>query len=524
MRFLPAIALLPLLLPAPAEAFVPHAYPGIIIHQMGHIFFIVSCVFVMWTIFMNHLHRQKGWRFLFLSQLLFIAWNVDTFVGHMTEYWIEAEQIIGERVGWGYFERTIMLSGKEYLYYITKLDHLLLVPAMMLFYQGLLEHLKEEHKTMPAPAGPPSAAAPAAAAVLPLFPIVFIDMAGAIATIVISVLCLCAAAKLYRTNRENTLWNYLLWLSSAYVVFAASRSMGHILQRVLVSTGYEDIWRSIEPLSGSTNTFTFIVVGSVSLFFSKVYAVYRELYEKKRQIEAINADLTELNHELETLVAERTMSLMALTVADRVRNPAAVIGWTCRRIIEKEEISEKLGENLNDIIDESKKLETIVKDFETLLKSKQSVFRYEDINEIVRGVASIVEKEAADKRIVLEQRLFEQPVKINTQKNLLRAAIFHILRNALEATPPGGAVTVQTCGDHTTAVLSISDTGLGIPKEDLDKIFDPFFSTKRYRFGMGLPLVKQIVSEHLGRIEVESEAGKGTTFTITFPVRWLDKK
>lgn len=520
MRFLSALFFL-LLLPAPARAFVPHSYSGIIIHQMGHVFFTVSCLFVMWTIYVNQLHKQKGWRFLFLSQLLFVAWNLDTFVGHMTEYWIEPEQIIGDRTGWGYFERTILLSGRDYWYYLAKLDHLLLVPAMMLFYQGLREHLREERKTPPASS---SAVPVVAAAALPLFPLVFVDMAGAVAVIVIAVLCLCTASELYRADRQNTLWNYVLWLSASYVIFAISRSMGHILQRILVPAGYEQVWKGIDPVSGSLNSVTFIVIGSVSFFFAKVYAFYRELFENKRKIEAINADLTELNHELETLVAERTMSLMALTVADRVRNPAAVIGWTCRRIIEKEEISEKLGENLKDVIDESQKLETIVKDFETLLKSKQSVFRYEDINEIVRGVAAIVEKEAADKGIGLELRLSAQPVKINTQKNLLRAAVFHILRNALEATPPGGRVTVQTRGDHTTAVLSVADTGAGIPPEDLDKIFDPFFSTKRYRFGMGLPLVKQIVAEHLGRIDVESEAGKGAAFTLTFPVRWLDKK
>ncbi|MEW5745798.1 MAG: HAMP domain-containing sensor histidine kinase [Nitrospirota bacterium] len=512
MRSLFWIALF-LLLPSPAWAFVPHGYPGIFIHQMGHVFFIISCLFVMWTIFKNRLHKEKGWRYLFTSQILFIAWNVDTFIGHITEYWIEESQIIGTREGWGYFWRDIVLEGWDHLYYITKFDHLYLVPAMLLFYQGLVEHLREEGK-----------GATAAAAVLPLFPVVFIDVAGSVAMIVLSFFSLCAAIKLYRTNRENTLWNYVLWLSATYVIFALSRSMGHILQRVLVPTGNEQVWRQIEPFSGSLNTFTFIVIGSVSLFFSKVYAFYRELFENKRRIEAINADLTELNQELETLVAERTMSLMALTVADRVRNPAAVIGWTCQRILEKEKVSERLGENLKDIVDESKKLETIVKDFETLLKSKQSIFRYEDINEIIRGVVPIVEKEAIDKGITIRLGLSDQPIKINTQKNLLRAAIFHIIRNAIEATPSGGTITITTSGDHTRAVLTISDTGAGISPEDRDKIFDPFFSTKRYRFGMGLPLVRQIVSEHLGEIEIQSEEGKGTSFIITFPVRWLDKK
>lgn len=76
--------------------------------------------------------------------------------------------------------------------------------------------------------------------------------------------------------------------------------------------------------------------------------------------------------------------------------------------------------------------------------------------------------------------------------------------------------------DDDPAVCNFITTfsGHGIPEDVIDKIFEPFFSTKKYGFGMGLPLVKQIVSEHLGEIKVESELGKGTTFRLLFPFRW----
>lgn len=69
-------------------------------------------------------------------------------------------------------------------------------------------------------------------------------------------------------------------------------------------------------------------------------------------------------------------------------------------------------------------------------------------------------------------------------------------------------------------VYRISDTGCGIAADQLDKIFDPFFSTKLHSFGLGLPLVKQTVTEHIGEIAVESDPGKGTTFSLRFPLRW----
>ncbi len=241
-----------------------------------------------------------------------------------------------------------------------------------------------------------------------------------------------------------------------------------------------------------------------------------------KEIEAFNFDLIELNKELETIGAERTMSLMALTVADKVRNPATVIGGLCRRILEKEKISGRLGGDLNNIIEETHKLEEIVNDFQTLLKSRQSMFKLDDINKTVKSVVSIIKKEAASRAIKVTADISEDPLNIKMQKHLLRIALFHIMRNSIEATPEGGSITVKTFTDGDIAAIKVSDTGNGISQEDIERIFDPFFSTKKSGFGMGLPLVKQILHEHLGELSVESKPGKGTVFNITFPIRWKE--
>lgn len=242
-----------------------------------------------------------------------------------------------------------------------------------------------------------------------------------------------------------------------------------------------------------------------------------------KEIEAVNEDLTELNQELETIGAERTMSLMALTVADKVRNPAIVIGSMSKRILEKESVSDKLRENLHKIIDQAEKLEDIVKDFQTVLKSRQSMFRYDNINSIVESVISVIKKEAALKGVNITENISSGPLNINMQKQLLRVALFHVLRNAVEATPEGGQITVETFEDGDNAVLSVKDTGYGISREDIDNIFNPYFSTKKYGFGMGLPLVKQVISEHLGELKVESEKGSGSCFRMIFPLRWKEQ-
>ncbi|UCD36406.1 MAG: PAS domain-containing protein [Nitrospiraceae bacterium] len=263
-------------------------------------------------------------------------------------------------------------------------------------------------------------------------------------------------------------------------------------------------------------------------------SVQRDITERKQaeeereqlmsRIEVINADLTELNKELETIGAERTMSLMALTLADRVRNPAAVIGGRCRRIFEKEDVSGSLREGLQSISEAAAKLDQIVRDFETLLKSRQSMFVHDDLNRIVERVVSVLGKEASYRGGVMSVQLSREPLRINMQKDLLRVAVFHILKNALEAAGEGGIITVKTMREGDSVGLMVADTGAGIRREDLDAIFQPFFSTKKRGFGMGLPLVKQIIAEHFGELIVDSRPGEGTTVQVIFPVRWKEEK
>src|SRR5664280_2256901 len=124
-------------------------------------------------------------------------------------------------------------------------------------------------------------------------------------------------------------------------------------------------------------------------------------------------------------LSERTMSLMALTVADRVRNPAALIAGVCNRLSRKGDIPEKMKESLEIITDSSKDLEAIVSDFQSLLKSRQSKFAYEDLNKVVEGVVLVIAREAYDKGVRLSVDLSSRSLMINTQLNLLKIAIFH---------------------------------------------------------------------------------------------------
>jgi signal transduction histidine kinase len=294
--------------------------------------------------------------------------------------------------------------------------------------------------------------------------------------------------------------------------------MGYTIRHLFLSLELDHILAYLEPFTGSINTLTFIWLGTVSLFFIRFYPIYVKVSEDKRKIEEINADVINLNKELEDLVAERTMAILGLSVADKVRNPVAIIGCVSKRLLSKESLSEKVEGNLQDILEECKKLESIVGDFEGILKNRQRLFRYIDINEIVNDIVLLMRDDVGKKGIQLKVNL--SPAKINAQKNLIRAALFHLFKNAIEATPPGGSIEISTKTMQDSVIIELSDTGSGIPEELLGKVFEPFFSTRENRIGMGLPLVRQIVAEHLGEIKVRSEVGKGTTFEMIFPVKW----
>ena len=218
------------------------------------------------------------------------------------------------------------------------------------------------------------------------------------------------------------------------------------------------------------------------------------------------------------------MSLMALTVADRIRNPASMIGGRCRRILKKDNLPEDILHGLQQIMEGAEKLDMIVRDFETLLKERQCKFKHADLNSIVEKVVPVIEKEAALKGIDIITKISRDPLRLNMQKDLLRVAIFHVMKNAVEATSKNGEIEVETSKEDDKVVLTISDTGYGIPDTEIDNVFKPFFSTKEQGFGMGLPLVKQIVAEHLGDLVIESKAGQGSVFRMIFPTTWREKK
>jgi two-component system NtrC family sensor kinase len=144
---------------------------------------------------------------------------------------------------------------------------------------------------------------------LPLFPVWFVDMLGSALMIIISFVCVRYAQLLRRTDRENVIWTYLLWLSLALALFSVSRSVGHIAKRLLLLAGQSDIWVELRPFSGSINSLTFVIVGSITLFFQRVQRINVQILQDKKAIEKASEELIWLNRNLEDMVRQRTEEL-----------------------------------------------------------------------------------------------------------------------------------------------------------------------------------------------------------------------
>lgn len=141
------------------------------------------------------------------------------------------------------------------------------------------------------------------------FPIWFVDITGSVLMIILSSLCLDPVNRLKNRDPNNVIWTYLLWVCYGLVLFAVSRSAGHILKQILIMAGHEEVWNIINPFSGAVNTFTLVVVSSATLFFERIWKIYQQISKDRQAIQSAHRELLYLNQNLEHLVEQRTEAL-----------------------------------------------------------------------------------------------------------------------------------------------------------------------------------------------------------------------
>jgi len=211
---------------------------------------------------------------------------------------------------------------------------------------------------------------------------------------------------------------------------------------------------------------------------------------------------------------------LAAGVAHEINNPlTAVLTFACM-LRDKENLDDQDREDLGVIIQETTRVAQIVRGLLDFARERPFQKLPLDINEAVRQVIRLLGNQQAFRQITIVEDLGRDLPRVEGDANQIQQVMLNLLLNACEAMPGGGNLLVRSTADAGNVLVAITDTGCGIKKEHLDQIFEPFFSTKPIGKGTGLGLSVSygIVRQHGGDLDVESEEGKGSTFTVTLPI------
>jgi len=170
---------------------------------------------------------------------------------------------------------------------------------------------------------------------------------------------------------------------------------------------------------------------------------------------------------------------------------------------------------------ELENLKAVVSRFSDFAKMPPPEFESVDVNESVRGVVKLFEPQLSAvgrPAITPELYLDENLPRIQADPILLRRALENLVLNSLDAMPAGGTLTVRTAQQIGSVRIEVTDTGGGLTPEECARLFTPYYTSKRHGTGLGLAIVQSVVSDHNGKITVESAPGAGATFRIELPV------
>ena len=223
--------------------------------------------------------------------------------------------------------------------------------------------------------------------------------------------------------------------------------------------------------------------------------------------------------------ADRLASLGTLTagLAHEIRNPLVAIKTLTQLLPERIEDEEFRNHFLNIASGEVDRISSLVNELLDFARPSNPKLELEDINHILEGMLLLVSTETKKKQIQIEKIYTSNLPTIRVDREQIKQVFLNILLNAVEATTENGKITVKTRtfekpGGEPYVQIEFSDTGCGIPEEYLEDIFNPFFTTKMTGSGLGLSISNQIIEDHRGYINVESQVKKGTSFFINLPL------
>jgi two-component system NtrC family sensor kinase len=244
--------------------------------------------------------------------------------------------------------------------------------------------------------------------------------------------------------------------------------------------------------------------------------IFKDLRERLR----IERELQKMQEAL--LQSEKLAAMGRLTsqIAHELNNPIYGIMNTLELLKTEIPPESKRRRILELSLSEIQRLSEMLRNMLSFSKPEEEKRRPVKIDELIEGILLVMEKQMKESNIQVEASFDRDVPEIMASTNQMRQVMLNILKNAKEAMPKGGTLFVRTNKKDHRVFIHIQDTGIGIPEEIRDKIFDAFFTTKQKvkGVGLGLSVCYGIIKDHGGEIKVESEVAKGTTFTISLPI------
>ncbi|MFE4897050.1 PAS domain S-box protein [Peribacillus butanolivorans] len=306
--------------------------------------------------------------------------------------------------------------------------------------------------------------------------------------------------------------------------YKRSELIGHTHQ--LVNSGYhskeffDDMWKTIQNRKVWNGEIRNRAKDGSYYWVDTTIVPFYTVEGKPFQFLALRYDITERKQTEEMLHRQDKLAAvgqLAAGVAHEIRNPlTSMKGYT--EYLQLDEKDENRLEYLGIIMDEINRVNEIVEEFLELSKPQSLILETKNIVPIIQNVLSLTEFDARKKNVILFFDCYHEEILIRCDENRLKQVLLNFVINGIEAMPDGGEIKVVTELKEEKVHISIIDTGVGMPPDQLRRIGEPFFTTKKSGNGLGLMISFKIIESHLGRVFVESEVNKGTVFNIVLPM------
>lgn len=230
-------------------------------------------------------------------------------------------------------------------------------------------------------------------------------------------------------------------------------------------------------------------------------------------------DVTEQKRTEEMLIKSEKLSLvgeLAAGIAHEIRNPLTTIKGFVQLLNKDSEDNKHLYTDT--ILNEIDRINFIVNEFMVLAKPHAVFFNKCNIVDILKSVKYLLEAEAILKNVIILDEFESEDVFLFGEKNQLTQVFLNLIKNALEAMPFGGSITISVTKTDQDILIAIQDNGVGMSEEQVKRIGEPFYTTKETGNGLGLMMCYKIIRDHKGKMSVQSQINNGTNFLITFPI------